>query len=170
MRSDQALADLGVGLETLTPEERSQLDEAGYLLFRSLLDETTLDELRARCEELENETRERLHALGEEEDPEIPEALVSLEEVTTAEDDPSFSDEIWAQVKDVHRRAGGMNTGDGTVFVATIENPGAVFDRLWQEPRLLACLEHYLGEFRIGSIAERSALPHGAGRQIWHAD
>jgi len=48
----EALSDLGVTPTTLSPAEKQQLDEQGYLLFPGIMDEVWLENLRAKYEEL----------------------------------------------------------------------------------------------------------------------
>ncbi|GCE13036.1 phytanoyl-CoA dioxygenase family protein [Tengunoibacter tsumagoiensis] len=49
---NEALAELGVTSDTLSQEEKRQLDEQGYLLFPELIDGVLLEQLRAKYEEL----------------------------------------------------------------------------------------------------------------------
>ncbi len=50
---DQALVDLGVRDDTLSPEQRARLDQDGFAVFPGLLDRETVETLRVRVAELE---------------------------------------------------------------------------------------------------------------------
>lgn len=68
--------------------------------------------------------------------------------------------------------AWGANTSErdpGGARVDDINHKGAEFDFLWVHPVLLACMNHYLGDFRVSSMTARSARP-GAGHQGMHVD
>jgi Phytanoyl-CoA dioxygenase (PhyH) len=68
--------------------------------------------------------------------------------------------------------AWGVNTptrDPGAARVDDINHKGAVFDPLWVHPVLLACMNHYLGDFRLSSMTARAAKP-GAGHQRMHVD
>ncbi len=57
----------------------------------------------------------------------------------------------------------------GTDRLADLVNKGAVFERCFTDPRVLACIAEVLGEFRLSSLNFRAALP-GRGHQSLHAD
>jgi ectoine hydroxylase-related dioxygenase (phytanoyl-CoA dioxygenase family) len=61
-----------------------------------------------------------------------------------------------------HREAGSDRLAD-------LVNKGAVFEPCFTDPRVLACVAHVLGEFRLSSLNSRAALP-GQGQQRLHAD
>lgn len=125
MTIDRALADLGVTPGTLAAADRARLDAEGYAVFPSLLDQSTIETLRARVAELED------------------------------------TEEAW-----------GANTSErdsGAARVDDINHKGAEFDSLWVHPLLLACMNHYLGDFRLSSMTARAARP-GAGHQRMHVD
>jgi ectoine hydroxylase-related dioxygenase (phytanoyl-CoA dioxygenase family) len=64
----------------------------------------------------------------------------------------------------------GTNPRDpGAIRIDDVNHKGAVFDALWQHPMLLACMSHYLGDFRLSSVTSRAARP-GMGAQNLHAD
>jgi len=64
----------------------------------------------------------------------------------------------------------GTNPRDpGAVRVDDVNHKGEVFDALWQHPKLLAVMRHYLGDFRLSSMTGRAARPH-TGHQRLHVD
>jgi ectoine hydroxylase-related dioxygenase (phytanoyl-CoA dioxygenase family) len=64
----------------------------------------------------------------------------------------------------------GTNPRDpGAIRIDDVNHKGAIFDQLWLHPVLLACMQHYLGDFRLSSVTSRAARP-GMGHQNMHAD
>lgn len=57
----------------------------------------------------------------------------------------------------------------GTDRLADLVNKDPVFDVCFTDQRLLACVAHVLGEFKLSSLNFRAALP-GQGRQALHAE
>jgi ectoine hydroxylase-related dioxygenase (phytanoyl-CoA dioxygenase family) len=57
----------------------------------------------------------------------------------------------------------------GTDRLADLVNKDPVFDVCFTDPRLLACVAHVLGEFKLSSLNFRAALP-GHGQQALHAE
>jgi ectoine hydroxylase-related dioxygenase (phytanoyl-CoA dioxygenase family) len=57
----------------------------------------------------------------------------------------------------------------GTERLADLVNKGSVFEPCFTDPRLLACMAHVLGEFKLSSLNSRAAQP-GRGHQDLHAD
>jgi ectoine hydroxylase-related dioxygenase (phytanoyl-CoA dioxygenase family) len=57
----------------------------------------------------------------------------------------------------------------GTDRLADLVNKDPVFDICFTDPRLLACVAHVLGEFKLSSLNFRAALP-GEGLQALHAE
>src|ERR1700721_2078186 len=57
----------------------------------------------------------------------------------------------------------------GTDRLADLINKGAMFDPCFTDPKMLACLAHVLGDFKLSSLNFRAALP-GHGAQMLHAD
>jgi ectoine hydroxylase-related dioxygenase (phytanoyl-CoA dioxygenase family) len=53
MTIEEALADLGVTHDTLTPQDRARLDEDGFAVFPTLLDQSSIETLRAHVAALE---------------------------------------------------------------------------------------------------------------------
>lgn len=63
-----------------------------------------------------------------------------------------------------------INPNDpGAARVDDVNHKGAIFDQLWVHPVLLACMHHYLGDFRLSSVTSRAARP-GMGHQNMHVD
>lgn len=58
---------------------------------------------------------------------------------------------------------------NGADRLADLPNKGAMFDPCFTDPRLLACVAHVLGDFKLSSLNFRAALP-GHGLQPLHAD
>jgi ectoine hydroxylase-related dioxygenase (phytanoyl-CoA dioxygenase family) len=57
----------------------------------------------------------------------------------------------------------------GTDRLADLVNKDPVFEVCFTHPRVLACIAHVLGEFKLSSLNSRAALP-GQGRQALHAE
>ena len=57
----------------------------------------------------------------------------------------------------------------GTDRLADLVNKGEMFRPCFTEPRLLACMDHVLGDFKLSSLNFRAALP-GQGHQNLHTD
>jgi len=57
----------------------------------------------------------------------------------------------------------------GTDRLADLVNKDPVFEICFTHPRLLACVAHVLGEFKLSSLNFRAALP-GQGLQALHAE
>jgi ectoine hydroxylase-related dioxygenase (phytanoyl-CoA dioxygenase family) len=57
----------------------------------------------------------------------------------------------------------------GTNRLADLVNKGPMFQPCFTDPRVLACMAHVLGEFKLSSLNFREALP-GQGLQALHAD
>ncbi|MFY9930584.1 MAG: phytanoyl-CoA dioxygenase family protein [Streptosporangiaceae bacterium] len=64
--------------------------------------------------------------------------------------------------REVHQEAGADRLAD-------LVNKGPVFEPCFTDPRVLACVAHVLGDFKLSSLNSRAALP-GQGRQGLHAD
>jgi len=64
----------------------------------------------------------------------------------------------------------GTNARDaGAVRVDDVNHKDPIFDALWQHPKLLASMRHYLGDYRLSSMTARGARP-GQGHQNLHVD
>ncbi|HEY1819503.1 MAG TPA: phytanoyl-CoA dioxygenase family protein [Trebonia sp.] len=57
----------------------------------------------------------------------------------------------------------------GTDRLSDLVNKDPVFDICFTDPRVLACVQHVLGEFKLSSLNFRAALP-GQGLQALHAE
>jgi ectoine hydroxylase-related dioxygenase (phytanoyl-CoA dioxygenase family) len=57
----------------------------------------------------------------------------------------------------------------GTDRLADLVNKDPVFEVCFTDPRLLACLAHVLGDFKLSSLNSRAALP-GQGLQALHTE
>jgi Phytanoyl-CoA dioxygenase (PhyH) len=57
----------------------------------------------------------------------------------------------------------------GTDRLADLVNKGEMFRPCFTDPRLLACIDHVLGDFKLSSLNFRAALP-GQGHQNLHTD
>jgi ectoine hydroxylase-related dioxygenase (phytanoyl-CoA dioxygenase family) len=57
----------------------------------------------------------------------------------------------------------------GTDRLADLVNKDPLFEVCFSHPRVLAAMQHVLGEFRLSSLNSRAALP-GQGHQALHAD
>lgn len=57
----------------------------------------------------------------------------------------------------------------GTDRLADLVNKDPVFEVCFTNPRVLACVAHVLGEFKLSSLNSRAALP-GQGLQALHAE
>ena len=120
-----ALRGLDVDARTLSPAVKESLDEDGFGVFPSMLDDAWIVALKQRIEDLECEE----DAWGTGTDP----------------DDP------------------------GAIRVENLNHSDPLFDDLWLHPVLLAVLQHFLGDFRLGSMTSRSPRPH-RGHQRLHRD
>lgn len=85
-----------------------------------------------------------------------------LEELRQAYEDLMEKEGVQAGLE-VHQEA-------GTRRLADLVNKGAIFDRVYTHPKVLAGIYHVLGrEFKLSSLNARDALP-GQGHQGFHAD
>jgi ectoine hydroxylase-related dioxygenase (phytanoyl-CoA dioxygenase family) len=64
--------------------------------------------------------------------------------------------------REVHQEA-------GTDRLADLVNKDPVFEVCFTDPRVLACIAHVLGDFKLSSLNSRAALP-GQGLQALHAE
>ncbi len=121
---------------------------------------TALAELGVTQDTLAGGTRERLDLDGYAVLPavlseqELEAIRTRLAELLVAEGDQAGLE--------VHQEA-------GTNRLADLVNKGPMFKPCFTDPRLLACVGHVLGEFKLSSLNFREALP-GQGNQALHAD
>ena len=115
---------------------------------------TALAELGATEASIDAETRDRLDRDGYAPLPGVLSAAqltairTRLAELLAAEGDQAGIE--------VHQEAGADRLAD-------LINKGAMFDPCFTDPRMLACIAHVLGDFKLSSLNFRAALP-GHGR------
>ena len=120
---------------------------------------TALAQLGVTERTLDEATRERLDRDGYAPLPgmlteeQLARARTRVAELAAAEGD--------AAGREVHQEA-------GTDRLADLVNKDPVFEVCFTDPRLLACIAHVLGDFKLSSLNSRAALP-GAGLQALHA-
>ena len=121
---------------------------------------SALSELGATEASLEPDTRDRLDRDGYAPLPGVLSAdqlaaiRCRLAELLIAEGDQAGIE--------VHQEAGADRLADLT-------NKGSMFQPCFTDPRVLACIAHVLGDFKLSSLNFRAALP-GHGHQPLHAD
>jgi ectoine hydroxylase-related dioxygenase (phytanoyl-CoA dioxygenase family) len=121
---------------------------------------TALAELGVTGATLDAETRERLDRDGYVPLPgvlsggQLTAIRARLAELLAAEGDQAGIE--------VHQEAGADRLAD-------LVNKGPMFQACFTDPRVLACVAHVLGDFKLSSLNFRAALP-GHGRQSLHAD
>lgn len=151
----------------MAPGERAQFDSEGYLVFPEVLDKDMVEAVRRRLEDCEREARKRTEA-------ERVSAGLSLEAYLAC-DDPVERDrvprEVRERVEEIYRVAGARVQRDGTVALNNMhELRDEVLDRLWLDPRVLACMAQHLGDFRTCLSGGPVKMAPGAGRTGWHTD
>src|SRR3984957_15659074 len=121
---------------------------------------TALDELGVTERTLDPATQERLDRDGYAPlpgmltDEQLARARTRVAELAAAEGE--------AAGREVHQEA-------GTDRLADLVNKDPVFEICFTEPRVLACVAHVLGEFKLSSLNFRAALP-GQGLQALHVE
>ncbi|HEX4290187.1 MAG TPA: phytanoyl-CoA dioxygenase family protein [Trebonia sp.] len=121
---------------------------------------TALSQLGVTERTLDQTTRERLDRDGYAPlpgvltDAQLSQARARVAELAAAEGD--------AAGREVHQEA-------GTDRLADLVNKDPVFEVCFTDPRLLACVAHVLGDFKLSSLNSRAALP-GAGLQALHQE
>ena len=89
--------------------------------------------------------------------------------------DPAWLAELRQAYEDLMAQEGAqagieVHQEAGTRRLSDLVNKGAVFDRIYTHPKVLAGVYHVLGrEFKLSSLNGRDALP-GQGQQAFHAD
>lgn len=88
--------------------------------------------------------------------------------------DPGTTAAVHAAVAALEEAEDAWNTNTnprdpGAARVDDVNHKGPIFDTLWTHPVLLACMHHYLGDFRLSSVTSRAARP-GTGHQQMHVD
>jgi ectoine hydroxylase-related dioxygenase (phytanoyl-CoA dioxygenase family) len=121
---------------------------------------TALADLGVAADSIDSETRLRLDRDGYAPIPgvlstgQLAVIRTRLDELLAAEGDRAGLE--------VHQEA-------GTDRLADLVNKDPVFEVCFTNPRLLACVAHVLGEFKLSSLNFRAALP-GQGLQALHAE
>jgi ectoine hydroxylase-related dioxygenase (phytanoyl-CoA dioxygenase family) len=121
---------------------------------------TALAELGVTDGALDADTKERLDRDGYAplggvlSDEQVTTMRARLAELTAAEGDRAGLE--------VHQER-------GTDRLADLVNKDPVFEVCFTDPRVLACIAHVLGEFRLSSLNSRAALP-GQGLQALHTE
>jgi ectoine hydroxylase-related dioxygenase (phytanoyl-CoA dioxygenase family) len=121
---------------------------------------TALEDLGVAADSIDDETRARLDRDGYAPLPavlsegQLAVIRTRLRELLAAEGDRAGLE--------VHQEA-------GTDRLADLVNKDPVFEVCFTDPRLLACVTHVLGEFKLSSLNFRAALP-GQGLQALHAE
>src|ERR1700691_4522195 len=121
---------------------------------------TALAELGVTEQTLDTATIERLDRDGYAplygilSDAQITTIRARIAELTAAEGDEAG--------REVHQEA-------GTDRLADLVNKDPMFEVCFTDPRVLACVAHVLGDFKLSSLNSRTALP-GYGFQVMHAE
>ena len=121
---------------------------------------TALAELGVTERTLDPATREQLDRdgyaplYGVLADGQLTRIRTRIAELTAAEGDQAG--------REVHQEA-------GTDRLADLVNKDPVFEVCFTDPRVLACIAHVLGDFKLSSLNSRAALP-GQGLQALHSE
>jgi len=121
---------------------------------------TALAQLGVSERTLDQDTRERLDRDGYAPlpgmltDEQLARARARMAELAAAEGA--------AAGREVHQEA-------GTDRLADLVNKDPLFAVCFTDPRVLACIAHVLGDFKLSSLNSRAALP-GSGLQALHAE
>src|ERR1700722_9995628 len=121
---------------------------------------TALDELGVTGRTLDPATQERLDRDGYAPlpgmltDEQLARARTRVAELAAAAGE--------AAGREVHQET-------GTDRLANLVNKDPLFEVCFTDPRLLACLAHVLGDFKLSSLNSRAALP-GQGLQALHTE
>ncbi|HWD82903.1 MAG TPA: phytanoyl-CoA dioxygenase family protein [Kribbella sp.] len=96
--------------------------------------------------------------------------FVPLEGILTAEEVSAINKRLAELTAAEGDRAGlEVHQEKGTDRLADLVNKDPLFEVCFSHPRVLAAMQHVLGEFRLSSLNSRAALP-GEGHQALHAD
>jgi len=121
---------------------------------------TALTDLGVTANTIDDETRKRLDQDG----------YAALEGVLTGELLTVMRERLAELLVEEGDRAGlEVHQEAGTDRLADLVNKDPVFEICFTDPRLLACVAHVLGEFKLSSLNFRAALP-GEGLQALHAE
>lgn len=128
------LQAFGVSDDCLTDDQRTQLDEQGFLVLGQLLSDQELAAIREQTDAL------------------------------TISEGESAGSELFTSPHIRHPKE------SGALRLADLVNKGAVFDRFYTHPQVLAGVQRVIqDDFRLSSLNYRSALP-GNGAQKLHVD
>jgi hypothetical protein len=121
---------------------------------------TALTDLGVTADSVDDSTRERLDRDG----------FAPLPGVLSPRQVAVFRSRIAELLAAEGERAGlEVHQEVGTDRLADLVNKDAAFDVCFTDPRLLACVTHVLGDFKLSSLNYRAALP-GSGLQALHAE
>jgi ectoine hydroxylase-related dioxygenase (phytanoyl-CoA dioxygenase family) len=121
---------------------------------------TALADLGVAADSIDDSTRERLDRDGFAPIPEVlSQRQIAAFRSRLAELLASEGDQAGLEV---HQEA-------GTDRLADLVNKDPAFDTCFTDPRLLACVAHVLGDFKLSSLNFRAAQP-GRGLQALHAE
>jgi ectoine hydroxylase-related dioxygenase (phytanoyl-CoA dioxygenase family) len=121
---------------------------------------TALTDLGVTASTIDAETRKRLDRDG----------YAALEGVLTGELLTAMRERLAALLAEEGERAGlEVHQEAGTDRLADLVNKDPVFDICFTDPRLLACVAHVVGDFKLSSLNFRAALP-GEGLQGLHTE
>ncbi|WP_350274475.1 phytanoyl-CoA dioxygenase family protein [Kribbella sp. HUAS MG21] len=96
--------------------------------------------------------------------------FLALEGILTAEEVSAINERLAELTAAEGDRAGlEVHQEKGTDRLADLVNKDGKFEVCFSHPRVLAAMQHVLGEFRLSSLNSRAALP-GEGHQALHAD
>jgi ectoine hydroxylase-related dioxygenase (phytanoyl-CoA dioxygenase family) len=119
-----------------------------------------LADLGVTAGSIDDETRERLDRDG----------YAPLEGVLSAQRLAVMRERLAELLAAEGERAGlEVHQEAGTDRLADLVNKDPVFEICFTEPRVLACVAHVLGEFKLSSLNFRAALP-GQGLQALHVE
>jgi ectoine hydroxylase-related dioxygenase (phytanoyl-CoA dioxygenase family) len=121
---------------------------------------TALTDLGVAANTIDDETRERLDRDG----------YAALEGVLTGELIAVMRNRLAELLVEEGDQAGlEVHQEAGTDRLADLVNKHPAFDICFTDPKLLACVAHVLGEFKLSSLNFRAAHP-GEGLQAMHAE
>lgn len=121
---------------------------------------TALAELGVSANSIDDETRERLDRDG----------YAPLPGILSQQQLAAFRSRVAELLEREGDQAGlEVHQEAGTDRLADLVNKDPVFDVCFTDPRLLACVAHVLGDFKLSSLNYRAALP-GQGLQALHTE
>jgi ectoine hydroxylase-related dioxygenase (phytanoyl-CoA dioxygenase family) len=142
----QALEQLGVSRSNLSEEEKKSIEEIGYVIINNVIESEYLEELRTSFERLmiiEGFHQGRI----------------------MGEDNEKMADVILKQ----------FNTGvytdrEGVRKITNLVNEGAIYDRIYTDPKVLAAVQQMLDQaFKLSFLEGQEVLP-GDGDEWIHTE